>query len=129
MAHLHENTVIAGLIGIAVGLIKLIEVIVSSVWKKLFDKKDEEHGNGHASYAELDPDTARALREAHEDHLKLARESRNSIADLVNCLKDISHSQERIASCLERLEEDSQKSFKRVRDDVSELFQAVKRDF
>lgn len=126
MAHLHENTIIAGLIGLAVGLIKLLEVVISSVWKKYFEKKDEgSSSNGH--YCQLDPETARAMREVQEDHIRSMRETRNDINDVAQCIKEVSRSQERLAECMERMTDDHEESSKKIRNELSDLTVAIRR--
>lgn len=120
-----SKALFAILIALAVGFIKLVEASVSWMWKKHSEKKEienDEHKsspNGHSIslYAnQFEVDAVKAIRDIHEENSEMIRE-------MVNCLKDISYSQERIVKKFDDIDDKIDK----VRNDTDDIIRTIKR--
>lgn len=120
------------MLGVVLGILKLLEFALK--WLKEKYSKDDSHLNGVNSYipmVQLDPDTLRFIKEmkhdinrnqeALEDHMAEERIVLDSIRDIATCLKDVSHTQERLAKQFDTFTEKSNERFNKLRDDIHEV--------
>jgi len=113
---MHDDATIAGLFALALGLVKLLEVMASWVSSKLKGNSDS------TIIVKLDPEASRMIRENNENVKELKsivsvkdsdgtpmvyalRSTGEDIRDVANCIRDISNVQERIVENLDRLED------------------------
>jgi hypothetical protein len=115
---MHDDATIAGLLALAIGLIKVIEVLVIWGMKKM--KSGREGANGHVTLVQLDPSTSQALKEilekVHDVHqisqvkdqdgipmMYSSRSNNENVKQIALCLRDVSHCQERIVEKLDKM--------------------------
>lgn len=117
---MNDSATIAGLIALAVSLVKLLELFAAWALKKIQPAKDGS--NGHVSLVQLDPITSQALRDILErvhdvsEIVKVkdrdgtpmvysSRTNNDNVQQIATCLRDVSKCQERIVERLDKMDD------------------------
>ena len=106
-----DTATIAALVGLSIGLVKVLELSL----KWIFNKIKPNSNNNEDTIKVFYEDTTGILKELQEqgskhgealdEHLKDDKQVLSIMRDTAQCLKDVSHSQERIVLKLDRMDD------------------------
>jgi len=130
-----SNAAFAALVGLAVLLAKLLGLTIDWL-KSKYSEEDKEklNGvNGVIPMVQLDPETLKFLRNMNielerstqliEEHIQDENETVASVREIATCMKDISHTQSRLAKQFDERVDRFDTNLRRVHDDVLSLKQ------
>lgn len=120
---MEQEAIIAGLFALALGLVKVVEVSIAMIAKRVSGTKSEKVDKiDRVVVVQLDPEVSRLIRDTHDrvhtlhdivnvkDHdgvpmVYSSRTMAENVTLIAAAMKDVSSSQERLADVMEKIED------------------------